>query len=106
MYWSVTSGQKLRYFSKLFHRHDESIRVGSRREANARGDAHVMGLRAARTSADVDERNGAALWPAACDVEKAPYVLDLRAPIDSSAPPTGGNPFRSHPRRYLHTNPI
>jgi len=42
-----------------------------------------------RTSAEVDGRNGAALWPAAGDLEKAEYSLDLRAPVDHSPPKLG-----------------
>jgi hypothetical protein len=42
----VSFRDKDRNISKLFHRHDESGRAGSRGEANARRDAHLAGLRA------------------------------------------------------------
>src|SRR3977135_2961032 len=67
-----------------------------------------MGLRAARTSAEVHGRIGAVLWPAASDLEKPPYSLNLRAPIDDSSPQTGGNRFRQQAGRYLlaKRNPV
>src|SRR5258708_39503451 len=60
-----------------------------------------MGLRATRSCVEVDERNGAVLWPAASDLEKAVYSLDLRITIDDSAPQTGGDHFRQQAGRYL-----
>jgi hypothetical protein len=63
-------------------------------DENPRGDGYVVGLRAARTSSEVDQRNGALLWPAASDVEEALYSLDLRTALDDSAPQTGSNHFR------------